>query len=317
MTPSDHLSARDLADLRRSGLSDETIAAMRLETLDRHALTVRLERTDVDSDDQGYVIPYFHRDGSLTRSFNCRLHKGILRDKSDPQGKRIKYCKPANTENLIYFPPGFDQVYARSKYVLVTEGEKKAAKAVQEGFPCVAIGGVWNWFDNERRHVEKLEGLKISYRTRPLQDLLDMAMERKVLLIFDSDAQENDQVRAALRMLSDALLYYCNGWVRGSWVPAPDPTKKYGIDDFLNLPDGVVEFQKMVDEALSKPSAPLTPLLRFTYGQTKAGDSLSYIVPNTPYGARVDVHQVLKQVEVLEGENAGTIVAKAVGSTRV
>ena len=54
--PLSHLSPVDLADLRRSGLSDGMIAAMQLESLDRNGLSQRLDRSDIDSDDSGYVI---------------------------------------------------------------------------------------------------------------------------------------------------------------------------------------------------------------------------------------------------------------------
>ena len=121
-----HLSASDIADLRRSGLSDTMIASMQLESLDRNALTLRLERNDFDSDESGYAIPYFDMEGRLIRSFNCRLHKGIPRSDSS-SGKRMKYCKPMKTDNLVYFPPGFHALYEQHKYVLITEGEKKAA----------------------------------------------------------------------------------------------------------------------------------------------------------------------------------------------
>jgi len=311
-----HLTNLDLADLRRSGLSDAMIEAMQLESLDRTSLCTRLERSDIDSDDSGYVIPYFDLQGEMLRSFNCRLHKGIIKYDS-ASGKRIKYCKPPGADNVVYIPPGFAQLYNKENYIIITEGEKKAAKSVQEGYPCIAIGGVWNWFDNAKRNGEKLEGLKISYRTKPLDILLSMARERKVVLLFDSDAQENEQVRAALRVLSDALLYHTNGWVRSSWIPAPDQTKKYGIDDYLQLPGGNADLRSLLDVELAKPSIGLTPLFRFSYGSTRDSRPLHYIVPNTPQGARVDVHQVLKQVEVTEGENAGAVVHKIVGSTRI
>ena len=312
-----HLSASDIADLRRSGLSDTMIASMQLESLDRNALTLRLERNDFDSDESGYAIPYFDMEGRLIRSFNCRLHKGIPRSDSS-SGKRMKYCKPMKTDNLVYFPPGFHALYEQHKYVLITEGEKKAAKAVQEGFPCVAIGGVWNWFENSERNREKLEGLKVSYKTRPLDALLAMAMEKKIILLFDSDAAENEQVRAALRSLSDSLLYYSNGWVRGSWVPVNTPANaKMGIDDLLCAPSGTVDLQRLLDEELTKPSNGLTPLMRFVYHKTSDGRKLYYVVPNTPRGAKTNVHQVIKQVEATDGDNAGTIVSKVVGTTRV
>jgi hypothetical protein len=32
-----------------------------------------------------------------------------------------------------------------TRLLLITEGEKQALKADQEGLACVAIGGLWNW----------------------------------------------------------------------------------------------------------------------------------------------------------------------------
>lgn len=311
-----HLSPTDLNDLRRSGLSDSMIQDMCLESVDRNTLALRLERSDLESQESGFLIPYFTKSGEKTQSFNCRLHIGVAKSDTDPT-KRMKYCKPPRADNLVYFPPGFQALYDQYQYVIVTEGEKKAAKAVQEGFPCVAIGGVWNWFDNAMRNGEKLEGLKISYRTRPLDALLAMANEKKIILMFDSDAADNKQVNTALRVLSDALLYYTDGWVRGTWVPAPELGTKYGIDDYLMLQNGIPDLRKMIDQELTKPTNYLTPLLKFVYGYSADNKPMHYIVPNSAKGAKIDVHQVIKQVEVKDGDGNAHIVPKTISSTRV
>lgn len=310
------LTELDLNDLQRSGLSDAMIQAMKLEAMDHAALSRTLERTDLDTGESGYLIPYFTRTGEKMKTFNCRLHKGIAKAGSE-SGKRLKYCKPPKTDNLIYFPPGFDALYEQSEYIIITEGEKKAAKGVQEGFPVVAIGGVWNWFDNNMRNTEKLEGLKISYKTRPLDALLAMACEKKIVLVFDSDAKDNIQVRAALQVLSDALLYHTNGWVRSTWVPAPDESKKYGIDDFLMLPNGHLEFTRLINDELQRNSNFLTPLVKFVYGNSSDNRPLHYIVPNSPNGAKTDVHQIIKQTEVKDNDGTVHIVPKVISNTRV
>jgi hypothetical protein len=56
--------------------------------------------------------------------------------------------------------------------LLITEGEKKALKANQEGFACVAVGGLWNW---------QVGG-------RPIADLdrIDW-VEREAVIVPDSD----------------------------------------------------------------------------------------------------------------------------------
>jgi hypothetical protein len=314
--PLSHFTPTDLSDLRRSGLSDTMIQAMCLEPSDRNTLVLRLDRSDLESHDSGYVIPYFTKTGEKTKSFNVRLHVGIAKSDTDPT-KRMKYCKPPGTDNLVYFPPGFQALYEKFQYVIITEGEKKAAKAVQDGFPCVAIGGVWNWFDNAMRNSEKLEGLKISYRTRPLDTILQMAFEKKIILMFDSDAANNPQVNAALRVFSDALLYHGNGWVRGTWVPAPDDTKKYGIDDYLMLQNGPADLMRMIEQELSKISNYLTPLLKIQYAFSADNKPLHYIVPNSAKGAKMDVHQIVKQVEIKDADGANHVVAKTISSTRL
>jgi hypothetical protein len=53
-----------------------------------------------------------------------------------------------------------------------TEGEKKAAKACQEGFPCIGLGGLWNWVQDGK----------------PIEDLdLIACEERHIVLVSDSD----------------------------------------------------------------------------------------------------------------------------------
>ena len=36
----------------------------------------------------------------------------------------------------------------------ITEGEKKAAKACQEGFPTIGLGGLWCWLENGKPIAE-------------------------------------------------------------------------------------------------------------------------------------------------------------------
>src|SRR5207245_2390630 len=61
-------------------------------------------------------------------------------------GKVIKYESPKGAANLAYFPPAtLAALKNASVPLLVTEGEKKSAKADQEGFPCIGLVGVYGW----------------------------------------------------------------------------------------------------------------------------------------------------------------------------
>lgn len=305
----------DIQDLTRSGLTEEYISKMGVYSLNRMELERFLERTDFDSNEGGYLIPYFNRSGLDAKSFNIRLQKGI--DVGNANGKRLKYCKPPKTENLIYFPPGFSDLYDKNDYVIITEGEKKAAKAVQDGFPCIAIAGVWNWFDSQARNNEKNEGLKLSYRTKPLGDLIDIALEKKILLIFDSDAVRNDQVKAALKILADSLIYYSNSWVRALWIPEETQGAKLGIDDYLMLTDGHEKFKSLIDIELGLAPETLTPLMKFPYSESNTGKKLYYIIPNVANNAMTDVHRIMKQVEVLDNDGNSQVMTKNISSTRI
>ncbi len=300
-------------DLLKSGLSDEMITAMGVESLNSMQLSLILDRKDLDIDEEGYKIPYFSMEGKPVSSFNVRLLKGVKKEDTE---KRVKYLKPSGTANLVYFPPNFKHLYEANNYVIITEGEKKAAKACQEGFPCVAISGVWNWFDNEYRNFEKAQDVRISYKTKPLMDLLTIAKNKKIILMFDSDAEHNDQVRAALVTLSDALLYYTNYWVRRTWVPAVNNGEKMGIDDLLLLPTGRTILDTKIQNELSKNTDEMLPLVRFPYGLASSGRPVYYTIPNTPFSSNLNVHRILKDV-LAEKDGMELVQTKEIASSRI
>ena len=81
----------------------------------------------------GYVIPYIDRDGQVVaRRWKMFWHE---QDKKMP-----KYLSVSDADWHLYVPPGSDAIFTATDYLIIAKGEKKAAKAVQEGFPCVALG---------------------------------------------------------------------------------------------------------------------------------------------------------------------------------
>jgi putative DNA primase/helicase len=89
---------------------------------------------------------------------------------------------------------------------VITEGEKKAMKAVQEGIACVAVQGVWSWADPSSRAEEKVSGRNTSADTRPLEALLTTANKYKeVLVLGDSDLAGKPQARAGFEALVRSL----------------------------------------------------------------------------------------------------------------
>src|SRR5262245_13137383 len=121
------VSASMLKDLSLSGLTPEDIFCRPLDAPERAA-------TNLPAMVEGYVIPYFDIAGR-------RL--GFYRVKTFDHEPRYK--QPKNTGNYIYFPPHFLPTVNGHSYVLLTEGEKKAASATKAGFPCVGLGGTDSW----------------------------------------------------------------------------------------------------------------------------------------------------------------------------
>src|SRR5262245_60905948 len=111
----------------------------------------------------GLIIPY---DESYAR---------VRIDHPGPDGKR--YRSPKGGANRLYVPPTLAAVLATPAVpIYVTEGEFKSLKATQEGFPCLALPGVWSW--KTRFHGQSF----------PTPDLDRVVWNgRRVVVVFDSD----------------------------------------------------------------------------------------------------------------------------------
>jgi hypothetical protein len=204
------------AELEQSGLSEATIQQARLFRASGPMVRELL----------GYgagpalVFPYFALDGTPLDYVRVKL------DQAPPDGKR--YRSPAKQPNRLYFPPLCD--WARiakdpREPLYITEGQKKALKAGQEGLNCLGLAGVWSWLTRYR-------GNGILGASHPIPDLdLIVWTGRTVYLVFDSDAARKPDVQAAERRLGRELIR------RGAIVKIirlpDDGVTKVGLDDYL------------------------------------------------------------------------------------
>jgi hypothetical protein len=107
-----------------------------------------------------------------------------------------KYLQRKDAPNRLYLLPTVD--LQGETPLLVVEGEKKTLALNQAGIPAVGIGGIWNW-------CERAEGYKRPKETRPIPDLDKVNWKRPVTILFDSDAQDNRNVRLAAFRLAREL----------------------------------------------------------------------------------------------------------------
>lgn len=243
------LTKEHLADLKASGLSGETIAASGFYSEKDPAKVSKLLNWDNPADALGVclVFPFFDAEGKPTGYTRVKPDRP-RRDKK--KGKPAKYESPCGASNRAYFPPGTRTVLKDpSAPLVITEGEKKAAKADQEGFPCIGLVGVYGW---QKKRAEGKDGMKQGPREL-IDDLAGIPWQRRrVYVCFDSDAAANKNVRLAEKHLAEVLCQhgvtpYVIRLPAGPAGPDGKPAK-VGLDDFLmnEVPD---KFRELLDKA--------------------------------------------------------------------
>lgn len=233
----------------------------------------------------GYIIPYYDAAGNRVPFYRMRLFH--------PNPKGAKYLQPANVGSWVYFPKQFRSLLqqavsaGRKVPVIVTEGEKKAAKAAACGFLSCALGGVYNWRsktvvfpeetelakNREGQIIAKIKGNLTESMTMDRRGILANGMQHliqivrqhnlQVVILFDSDYPINPDVQKAAAEL--AFEFRSNG------IPTKDirqlslttgEGKKVGLDDYL-VDNGVMALHKELDKCLNAKNAyPIHPEMR-------------------------------------------------------
>jgi hypothetical protein len=199
----DHLS-----DLKKSGLSDETIQASGIASVPPKLINKRLVYAPPDLTSM-YVIPY----GEDFLRYRCFYAEG----KTGP-----KYLQKKNAGNQLYIPPLAASVLNDQMITLyITEGEKKALKACQEGIPCIGLSGLWNWKEKEKGLIPDFHKIELKHRTVYIVPDNDWRSPNK----HGYDKNLEQAVYSLAKSLQD-----CGAVVRICILPE-GPAK--GLDDYL------------------------------------------------------------------------------------
>ena len=194
-----HLHLDHLADLRASGLSDETI---------RQAGVYSIRPRDI-------ALFFSARKGvpSSIKTALCFPYQGgeFARIKLFPAVGKMKYAQPPKTGARLYIP-----FTVNDGPFYVCEGEKKTLAAHQAGMNAAGIGGLWNWLTNGE----------------PADDLKLIEWDsRDVVIIPDSDVfQRQDLLRAVYALGRE--LRERDASVSVAQIPQP-VQQKIGLDDYL------------------------------------------------------------------------------------
>jgi hypothetical protein len=244
-TGSANLLPQHLEELRRSGLSDEQIRECRFRSETDPRTWSKLLNWKSPPKDAGPVlcIPFYGADGKYLNYVRVKPDKPR---KAKNEGKPIKYESAKGAANRAYIPPGTRAALADvSKPLILTEGEKKAAKADQEGFACIGLVGVYGW---QKARSKNDDGRGTGPRDL-IPDLATVAWTgRPVFIAFDSDIVVKVQVTWAQWHLAEALTK-AGAAVLALRIPAAADGSKQGLDDFLKNA-GVHAFEDLLKAAV-------------------------------------------------------------------
>jgi hypothetical protein len=241
------LEPQHLADLRKSGLSDETIRASGVYSDNDSKRIGRLLCWDGAAKGRGPFLCFPFRDLAGNPVSHQRAGVAVKfervkpdRPRSGPSGRLTKYEAPVDSPLHCYFPPHTaERLKDRSRPIIVTEGEKKSLKADQEGFCCIGLCGVSCW-SIRREGDDGPRGL--------IDDLAQLAWSgRTACICFDSDAAEKEAVRWEEWALAEALAAK-GADVRVVRLPGGPDGAKVGLDDFL-VAHGPDALRKLMEEA--------------------------------------------------------------------
>ena len=280
-------------DLKMSGLITDDIRARPIDMTERASCGLA---PVVD----GYVIPYYNMAGKPLPFFRTKLFD-----------YDIKYKQIKSTGNHVYFPPNFLQCLKESKknYIIITEGEKKAACATKLGFPAIAFGGVDSWRNRmlllpkdtvfgAASYNKKLVGAKLPSATWEMPEInmepvalgfSDLAAllyknDLHAIIIYDTDESSiltgmKPEVQRAASELGFELrrrgIPLCR--IRQLVLPIMEGMSKTGLDDFLvTLDNGPQQLDKLLNDIIAKRSAfPQHPNMQETLNKKLQATKLS------------------------------------------
>ncbi len=182
-----------LADLRKSGLTDETIQSQKIPTVMLSSIFDHLLAFQVPAGVTSmYVIPFFGVHGRVIDHVRVKVFPAITTATGT-----IKYLQPRRSGVRIYFPVAtLDAVLHSHRSLYIVEGEKKSLAVAQLGLPTIGISGIEGW------HVSGSRFLHPDLDTVPLD-------RRVVRIVPDGDLAWNPNTGSLKSTLAAlALAHY-------------------------------------------------------------------------------------------------------------
>lgn len=182
------LAPEHLQDLRKSGLSDETIARQFIRSVPP-SMFGRLLGFDDQRVRSMLLFPFRSPAGGFMDHIRVKLFPSL----TDSAGHTTKYLQPRATPPRLYLClASMGQVFEGSTPLWVVEGEKKALAVAQLGLPAVGICGIEGWHSaGSRELLPDFDAISLTGRT--------------VELLPDGDVRTNVDVERGAEGFAGAL----------------------------------------------------------------------------------------------------------------
>jgi Protein of unknown function (DUF3631)/Domain of unknown function (DUF3854) len=220
-----HLHPDHLADLHRSGLTAPTIAMMGCRSV-RPADIDKLLKGGLKGIESALEFPYPSLTPSSVGFSRYKLWPPLV----EADGGVMKYFQRKGSGCHLYILEPVKKVLSDpSINLLIVEGEKKSASAVQNGKLALGLGGIWNWLESETGNgIQEL-------------DLINW-VDRHVDVSFDSDVWQKINCHRALYALMREL--EDRGAIVKAVVIPGNGEQKQGLDDFV-VANGIAAFDNL------------------------------------------------------------------------
>jgi hypothetical protein len=256
------LTSRDLTSLATRWITPELAAQQLIRRVSSPDGAAAMGRNGA-GDYAGLAIPNFLPGELQPREYRLRRDHPEIEYRPDGSKREInRYLSPPGRANMAYFPVGItpEMLANVTLPVIVTEGEFKTIalwrlslwQADRPRFLPVGLSGVWNWRGVIGKTVDA-DGARVDVKGA-IADLGRIVCEkRQTLILFDSDLEDNESVRAARALLGRELRSRAANVAFFDW-PKDRPEGSKGIDDWLCLagPETVLPF---VEAALDSAAA--------------------------------------------------------------
>ena len=244
-----------IEDAKKSGLNKSDVKKLKLCPLSKNEtkkLTGYIARPS-------YRIPYFNVDGKQTEHYRIKL---LGKPSGFEKNNEQKYWSVPNTLPAAYFPIYIkfsDIMNDPERNILITEGEKKAAKGSKDGFDVLALPGVHSWKSNKQNIplIEDLQNINWNKRT--------------TFFVPDSDVHENRQAMLGVMGLAQRL-HMLGTRVYMIKLPKLGEKGKTGLDDYL-VQEGPDAFEKLwASKNSCQLLTPSKQLVYLNFPMTDAGN---------------------------------------------